>query len=196
MNPGRMFVDWLLIGIQSFGGGSSTFSLIHLAAVQRDWLSEEEFVRAWALAQIAPGVNLVKLTVMIGYRLNGWLGVLMATSGLLLPSAAVTVLMTAGFAVIRNVPVIQAMTKGILPAAIGLSLAMGAQMAQPIFSRARKEGSLRLGAHLIVLAGAALLLAIAKLSPVIILVLSGVVTILLFILIPGSKPGQSNERDV
>ena len=194
MNPARMFIDWSLIGIQSFGGGSSTFILIHQLAIQRGWLSEEEFVRAWALAQIAPGINLVKLTVMIGYRLNGWLGVLMATSGLLLPSAAVTVLMTAGFAVIRNVPVIQAMTKGILPAAIGLSLAMGAQMAQPIFARARKEGTMRLGAHVFVLAGAALLLAIVKLSPVIILVLSGVVTILLFILIPGSKPRQSNEN--
>lgn len=190
-NSARLFLDWSLVGIQSFGGGSSTFILIHQLAVQRGWLSEEEFVRTWALVQIAPGINLLKLTVMIGYRLNGWLGILIALSGLLLPSAVVTVLMTAGFTIIRNIPMIQAMTKGLLPAAIGLSLAMGAQMAQPIFSRARKEGTLRFGAHVLVLASAAFLFAIIKLSPVMVLILAGIVTTLLFMLIPAS-----NEKDV
>lgn len=194
-NPGEIFATWLLVGIQSFGGGSSTFSLIHHAVIKRGWLNEEEFVRAWALAQIAPGINLVKLTVMIGYRLGGWLGLFAAMSGLLLPSAAVTVLMTAGFATIRSLPLIQAMMKGILPAAIGLSLAMGAQMAQPIFLRAHKEGRARLGAHFFILASAALLMGITRLSPVVILLLSGVTAILLFVLIPASKPEQSAQEN-
>ena len=68
----ELFVTWLLLGIQSFGGGSSTFLLIHQACITRHWLNEEEFTRSWALAQIAPGINLVKLTAMIGYRLRGW----------------------------------------------------------------------------------------------------------------------------
>ena len=185
-NLGELFVIWLVIGIQSFGGGSSTFSLIHQVVLQRGWLSEEEFVRAWALAQIAPGINLVKLTVMLGYRLNGWLGVLAATSGLLLPSALVTVLMTAGFTTVRSLPWVQAMMKGILPATIGLSLAMGANMAQPIFSRALKEGGARLGAHCLILASAALLMASAVLSPLVILFLSGAAAIFLLALIPSS----------
>ena len=182
----ELFFIWLVIGIQSFGGGSSTFSLIHQVVLQRGWLSEEEFVRAWALAQIAPGINLVKLTVMLGYRLNGWLGMLAATSGLLLPSALVTVLMTAGFTTVRSLPWVQAMMKGILPATIGLSLAMGANMAQPIFSRALKEGRARLGAHCLILASAALLMASAVLSPLVILFLSGAAAIFLLALIPSS----------
>ena len=175
----KIFTTWLLIGIQSFGGGSSTFSLIHQAVIQRGWLTEEEFVRAWAVAQIAPGINLVKLTVMLGYRLNGWLGVFAAVVGLLLPSATVTVLMTAGLATIRNLTWVQAMMKGILPATIGLSVAMGVQMAQPIFLRAHKEGRIRLGAHLAILLNAALLMGFTKLSPVIILLLSGLAAIVL-----------------
>lgn len=194
-NPVEIFTTWLLVGIQSFGGGSSTFSLIHQVVIQRGWLSEEEFVRAWALAQIAPGINLVKLTAMLGYRLQGWLGVLAAMSGLLLPSAMVTVLMTAGFATIRNLPWVQAMMKGILPATIGLSLAMSAQMAQPIFLRARKEGLARLGAHFFILAAAALLMAVARLSPLVILVLSGVAAILLLALISVPRSKQSVEKD-
>ena len=187
---------WLLVGIQSFGGGSSTFFLIHQAVIKRGWLNEEEFVRAWALAQIAPGINLVKLTVMIGYRLRGWLGVIAAMAGLLLPSAAVTILMTAGFTTIRSVPLVEAMMKGILPAAIGLSLAMGAQMAQPLFQRARQEGRARLSVHLLILLSAALLMGLLKTSPVVVLLLAGVAAILLFALIPVSKPGQPVEKTV
>ena len=193
---GDIFTTWLLIGIQSFGGGSSTFFLIHQAVIKRGWLNEEEFVRAWALAQIAPGINLVKLTVMIGYRLRGGLGVIAAMAGLLLPSAAVTILMTAGFTTIRSVPLVEAMMKGILPAAIGLLLAMSAQMAQPLFQRARQEGHARMGVHLLILLSAALLMGLLKISPVAILLLAGVAAILLFALIPVSKPGPPVEKTV
>ena len=75
-SPVGLFLDWLLIGIQSFGGGASAFSLIHQVSIKRGWLSEEEFVRDWALVQISPGINLVKLTVMVGYNLMGWPGIL------------------------------------------------------------------------------------------------------------------------
>ena len=193
-NLSGLFVDWLLIGLQSFGGGSSTFILIHQIAMKRRWLTEEEFVRAWALVQIAPGINLLKLTVMIGYRLGGWLGVVAAMSGLLLPSAIVTVLMTAGFTTIREITWVQSMTKGILPAAIGLSLAMGAQMAQPIFSRARKEGAFRLGAHFVILIGAALLLCIAQLSPVIVLLIAGIAAIILLGIIPRAPKYLTEQK--
>jgi chromate transporter len=191
---GDIFATWLLVGIQSFGGGSSTFFLIHQAVIKRGWLNEEEFVRAWALAQIAPGINLVKLTVMIGYRLRGWLGLLAAMAGLLLPSALVTILMTAGFATIRSFPLIQAMMKGILPAAIGLSLAMGAQMAQPLLLRAHQEGRVRLSAHLLILLTAALLMALIKVSPVVVLLLAGVAAILLFALIPTAHSAPTAEK--
>ncbi len=181
---GTIFLDWLLIGIQSFGGGSSTFSLVHQAAIKRGWMTEAEFVRAWALVQISPGINLVKLTIMIGYSLAGWPGIVAAVGGLLLPSAAVTVLMTAGFATIRTVPWIQAIMKGVIPAVIGLSFAMGVQMSQPVFSDARKEGSLRLGAHVFILAAAAFLMGLAQLSPLLILLLSGITAVVLFRLLP------------
>lgn len=184
---GEIFATWASFGIQSFGGGSSTFYLIHQACIQRGWLTEEEFVRAWALAQIAPGINLLKLTSMVAFQLRGWAGLLAANAGLLVPSGLVTILMTAGFATVRSVPLIQAIMKGILPATIGLSVAMGIQMAQPLFSRARSEGSLRLGAHLLVLLGAAVLMTLTTISPVLILLLAGAAAVLLLTLIPSPQ---------
>jgi chromate transporter len=147
-------------------------------------MTETEFVRTWALAQISPGINLVKLTALIGYKLRGWAGVITAMVGLLLPSGAVTVLMTAGFSIIRNQPLVQAAMRGILPATIGLSLAMGVQMARPLLTQAHLEGSFRLSAHILVTAGAALLMTAGNISPVIILLLAGVATLLLLIVVP------------
>ncbi len=180
------------MGIQSFGGGSSTFFLIHQVCIRRGWLDEDDFVRTWALAQISPGINLLKMTILVGYRLRGWLGLIAGSVGLMLPSATVTVLMTAGFSSIRGQPLVQSAMRGILPATIGLSLAMGAQMAQPLFSRARHEGFLRFAAHLVIMVGAALLMAVNSISPVVVLLLAGAAAVLVFAIFPArNRPAES-----
>lgn len=191
----RLFFTLGLIGIQSFGGGSSTFLLIHQACMRHKWLTEEEFVRDWALAQIAPGINLMKLTMMLGYRLRGWPGLLAASGGLILPSAAITVLMTAGFAAISGHPLVKAALRGVMPAAIGLSLAMAVQMARPALALAYKEGPARLSAHLAILSAAALGLAVLELSPVVILFGSGALAALALALLPARNLAPAAEEE-
>jgi chromate transporter len=180
----ELFITFLFLGVQSFGGGTSTFIMIHQTSVKRGWLSEEEFVRDYALSQIAPGINLLKLTILIGNRLRGRSGLVVSLIGLLLPSAAVTALMTAGFSAIRSQPVVQAAMKGILPATIGLSLAMGVQMAAPLLSGAYKEGPVRLGANIVIVALAALMMAFTNISPILVLLMAGAATVLLLALLP------------
>jgi chromate transporter len=189
-----IFITFLFLGIQSFGGGTSTFILIHQTCINRAWLNEEEFVRDYALSQIAPGINLLKLTILIGNRLRGRSGLIVALIGLLVPSAAVTALMTAGFSLIRSQPVVQAAIKGILPATIGLSLAMGVQMAAPLLSGAHKEGPVRLGANIVILILAALLMAFTNISPVLVLLMAGAATVLLLALVP-AQAKQPLEED-
>ena len=147
-------------------------------------------MRDWSLAQISPGINLLKLTVLLGNQLRGWPGLVAATAGLLLPSAFVTALMTAGFAMIHTQPLVQAALKGVLPAAIGLSLAMGVQMGQPLLVKAYKEGYLRLSLHLIVLVGAALLFTLSSISPVIVLLLAGGAALALLAIAPVKQPTE------
>jgi len=175
---GELLRVWSGIGLQSFGGGASTLYLIHEACRRRGWLSEEEFTRAWALVQISPGINLIKLTVLIGYKLRGWPGLLIALAGLLLPSAVVTVLMTAGLAAVREQPVVAAAMRGVVPATIGLSIALGLQMAWPLLRAARKEGRASIIAHLLIILAALLLLVIAHASPLLALGLGGAAGVL------------------
>ncbi len=182
----ELFVTNFWIGIQSFGGGSATLLLIRQACLDRGWLNEMEFTRDWALVQVAPGLNLIKLTALIGFELRGGQGVAAAAGGLVLPAAAVTALMTAVYAAVRDVPAVQAAMRGLVPATIGLSIAIAAQIGLPLLGLARRESRSRLASHLLIMAGAALLLGAAGLSPALVLLIAGAGTVLILAILPSS----------
>ena len=80
-SPAHLFVAFSLLALQGFGGV--------LAIVQRDlverkrWLTQEEFIEEWAVAQIMPGPNVVNLTLVLGARYFGLRGALAALAGML-----------------------------------------------------------------------------------------------------------------
>lgn len=188
-SPTTIFLTWLTIGFQSFGGGNSTFALINRACVNRGWLSEDEFMRTWAISQISPGINLIKFTILIGHRLAGWPGLIAGVAGLLVPSAGITILLTAGYTVIQDNPTIAAIMRGILPATIGLGLAMAAQMALPLFKQARSEGLPGISASLVILAAAAVVMYFG-LAPLLVLLFSGLAAAFVFAFFPTRGPEQ------
>src|SRR5438874_10810837 len=121
ISPWRLFRIWALIGAQSFGGGSATLYLIRRETVERHgWLTDEDLSRYWGICQIAPGINILGLVILIGFRVSGGAGAALALAGLLLPSAAITAALTAVYASIRDLPVIHAAISGIVPATVGL----------------------------------------------------------------------------
>jgi chromate transporter len=184
VTPAELLRVFLVLSLQSFGGGASTLVLIRQACIQRGWMEEGEFVRTWALVQMAPGINLLKLTALIGHKLCGWTGLAFAMTGLLLPSALVTVLMTAGYSAVRDQPLVQSALKGLLPATIGLSLMTSFQMARPLLKQARHESPLRLAANLLILGSAGLLFSLLNASPAAVLLGGGAAGVLLLALIP------------
>lgn len=146
--PSRaFFLLWLSLGLQSFGGGLATLALIRRAAVdEQQWLTEAEFAHDWSLVQIAPGINLLALTILLGRRAAGVRGIALALLGLLLPSAAVTVLLTAAYQQVQNAPLVRDALHGIIPATVGLGLVTAWQIARPTLAQARRLGW---GSHLL-----------------------------------------------
>ncbi len=133
---------WLLVGLQSFGGGVATLTLIRRAVVeQQGWLPEAEFTRNWAIVQMAPGINLLGLTILIGRRVAGVQGVVLALLGLLLPSVAIAVLLTAVYQSIQHLAAVQAALRCVIPATVGLGLLTALYMARPLMVASRREGS-------------------------------------------------------
>lgn len=138
---GALLRVWLLLGAQSFGGGGATLTLIRREVVERrGWLTDAEFVRDWALCHVAPGINLLALTILIGRRVAGGRGVAVSLLGLLLPSVGITVGLAACYGHFRGVPAVRAALGGVIPATVGLGLLTAWQMARPLLAVARREG--------------------------------------------------------
>src|SRR3989449_6309977 len=140
-SPWRLFWIWAVIGAQSFGGGAATLYLIRRETVERHgWLTDDDFSRYWGICQIAPGINILGLVSLIGWRLAGAAGALVSVCGLLVPSAGITVGLTSLYAHVREVPVVRAAIAGVVPATVGLGLLLAFTMVRPLLKSARSDG--------------------------------------------------------
>jgi chromate transporter len=196
----QLFRIWASIGLQSFGGGASTSYLIyHTFVDKRGWLLPEEYNRFWNLCVMAPGINLVGLTILIGRKLGHTRGIFLSLLGLLLPSATITCLLTAGFLSIQNIPAVQAMLKGVVPATAGIMLVVGIKYAQPLLKELKAEGWLRVIAGLVLILFVALAIILWQVAIPLVLIGAALASILLFNrLLPSSTPvpaKRENERE-
>ncbi|MCS6811018.1 MAG: chromate transporter, partial [Tepidimonas sp.] len=81
-SPMQLFWAFTWLALQGFGG---VLAVAQRELVQRrQWLTREQFVHDWAVAQLLPGPNVVNLALMIGGRQFGWRGALAALAGMLL----------------------------------------------------------------------------------------------------------------
>jgi len=159
-SPWRLFWIWTVIGAQSFGGGSATLYLIRRVAVERHgWITDEDFTRYWGICQIAPGINILGLVILIGWRVAGAPGALLSLAGLLLPSAAITVALTSIYSGIREAPLVRAAIAGVVPATVGLGLLLGFTMVRPLLKGAERDGRASTIVALVVLLGSTIVAA-------------------------------------
>ncbi|HMO58221.1 MAG TPA: chromate transporter [Roseiflexaceae bacterium] len=167
---------WLGLGVQSFGGGTATLFLIRRAVVERHgWLFEAEFTRDWALCQAAPGINLICLTVLVGYRVRGALGIVVAMIGLLLPSVTITALLTGMYASIRDLDMVQSALRGVVPATAGLGLLLSVQMLRPPLTDSCREGRASLILTIALVIATALLVGVARMPVIVALLGAGMI---------------------
>jgi chromate transporter len=172
---------WAAIGLQSFGGGASTTFLIQHAFIDTyGWLTMEEFTGLWSLCVFTPGINLIALTVLIGRKLGGARGIAVSLVGLLLPSAGITCLLAAGFKLVQNNPIVQAVLRGVIPATAGIMLLVGLRFAQPQFSLAREEGLLSLGISVVIILACFTAIALFQLSVIPVLLCAALAGMLAF----------------
>lgn len=116
---------FVAVGTQSVGGGASTLILLRRFLVEKKQLiSEREFNEAWALCQLSPGIHLVALAGLLGQRIAGSRGVIVAVSGMMVPAAIITAAMTAAYGVIADHPLAHAALAGMAPATGGMTIGL------------------------------------------------------------------------
>lgn len=191
---------WGIIGLQSFGGGASTLFLIqHEFMHKRDWLTQEEFNHLWGLCLMAPGINIIAVTILIGRKLSGFRGSIASLVGLLLPSAAITCLLTAGFQLVENSHIAQAILQGVIPATGGIMLLVGVRFAVPLLKQGHMDGLLKLAISLVIIAGVAVAIIVFKITIPLVLLCAALVGSAFFSAAPSSpsslpEPPSAEEK--
>lgn len=102
------------IGLLSFGGPAAQIALMHKELVEdRDWLSEEQFLRALSFCMLLPGPEAMQLATYAGWRMRGTLGGLLAGLLFVVPGALLIAALAKGYAYFGEVPWMQAAFVGI-----------------------------------------------------------------------------------
>jgi chromate transporter len=121
-----LFVSMTLLALQGFGG---VLAVVQRELVERKrWMTREEFVEDWAVAQIMPGPNVVNLALMIGGRYFGLRGALVAMAGMLAAPLVVVIILALLYAHFADSAHLAAALRGMGAVAAGLITATGLKL--------------------------------------------------------------------
>lgn len=127
----KLFGIFCKIGMFTIGGGYAMVPLIEDEIVRkRKWIAQDDFLDLLAIAQSAPGVFAVNISIFVGYKLRGIRGSLVTTLGSVLPSFVIILGIAMFFSNFRDNVIVEKIFKGIRPAVVAL-------IAAPTFNMAK-----------------------------------------------------------
>lgn len=171
---GSLFLTFLKIGSTAFGGFMALISVVQQYSVERKkLLKNEDMLDGISLAMILPGPVAVNVVAYVGYRVRGFLGAIVCTIGVILPSFLLLVILSYMYFRFSHMPMVEKSFMGFTPA-----------VAAVILTAAWNMGTKTIKAvpdFLILLAAAAFLLGIGGFIVTLgIIAISGLIGALLF----------------
>ena len=162
-----LFGHFLSLSIFATGGAIALASDMHRYVVdEHAYITHTQFVNSIALAQAAPGPNILFVTVM-GWQIAGLPGALATTLGLSLPALVFPVLVSRAGRLPQFERLLKSLQRGLGPVALGL-------MAATSFLLLRAAPGVWEGAAIIA-ATVLLLLTFTSLPPLLLIVLAGII---------------------
>ncbi|MCK0206978.1 chromate transporter [Starkeya koreensis] len=122
-----IFLTFLFIGAISFGGGVVAYLRSSLV-LQKRWLDEEHFLSALGIAQALPGLNATNMSIIVGDRLRGVAGAIVAFAGMTLPGGTMVLVLGVLYAANAHNPYVNAALVGVGAAAVGMLSAVTLQI--------------------------------------------------------------------
>jgi chromate transporter len=123
----HIFLEFLLIGATSFGGGVVAY-LRNGLVEKRRWLDDRAFVELLSISQSLPGLNSTNMAILVGDRLKGFRGAFAGIVGMCLPGGLLMFLAGMLYREHGDHPLATAALKGVAAAAVGLILATAVQL--------------------------------------------------------------------
>ena len=118
-----LFLEFLKIGLFTFGGGYAMIPLIREAVLRHGWLDETQFLNMIGVAEVTPGPIAVNMATYVGSTQAGFLGALLCTIGVILPAFLIMLLISILLKKFMKNKFVQAALSGIKFVAIALIMA-------------------------------------------------------------------------
>jgi chromate transporter len=116
------------LSLLMFGGANAIIPELHRQAVElRGWMGDDEFATLFAIAQAAPGPNIL-IVSLIGWQVAGLPGLIVATIAINLPHCLLTYGIGRAIARLGDKPWLRKTKDALVPVTVGLILASGVVM--------------------------------------------------------------------
>ena len=129
----QLFLTFLKVGALSFGGGYAMLSLIGDSVLKYGWMTEQELLSFVGVETVIPGPIAVNMATYIGYEQGGFLGALLATIGVVLPSFIIILIVVALIKNLLKYTPVKTFIASMRPALGGLILSVAVTMAITVF---------------------------------------------------------------
>lgn len=116
----KIFLVFAKIGAFTIGGGIPMIAAIKSELCERGWLKDEDFLDIITLAQTAPGLFAVNISILTGHRLRGTKGSIVATIASCLPPFLIILLVALFFTEFKDNEYVIRAFKGIRPVVVAL----------------------------------------------------------------------------
>lgn len=124
----KLFLEFFKIGLFTFGGGYAMIPLIKEVVLKYNWLTEEQFYSFIGVCEATPGPIAVNMATYVGSIKCGFLGSLVASLGVVLPSFIIIILVITVLKKLLVSKIFKNALKGIKPVVIALVLSAGIVM--------------------------------------------------------------------
>lgn len=116
-----LFLTFAKVGAMTFGGGYAMLPILQREVVEKKgWCSEEELADYFAIGQCTPGIIAVNTATFLGAKQKGTLGGIVATLGMVFPSAVIITLIAAFLRNFADIPAVGHAFNGVRAAVVAL----------------------------------------------------------------------------
>jgi chromate transporter len=112
---------FLKLGFTAFGGPAAHIGIMHdEVVVRRKWLTDEEFLDLLGATNLIPGPNSTEMAIHIGYVRAGWMGLIAAGLGFILPATCIVLGLSWLYLKFGTTPQAEWLLDGIKPVVVAI----------------------------------------------------------------------------
>lgn len=178
-----LFLEFFKMGALTFGGGYAMIPFIEETVLKHGWMTTRELVDFIAISESTPGAFAVNISTYVGSEVGGFVGAILAISGLVIPPFVVIILIAKIYEKFKQSTLVQGAMFGLKSTVVGLITATVLSVGIEVFFSKGINTATFLSANFYVSLGifaiSLFLLLYKKLSPILIIAMSASVGIVL-----------------